>query len=284
MKTIAFSQKHIFNNQNANLRYEFPNEIEFQDQEIGLASISIFYSFYNISQDRNNNTFQYEWFNNSTQQMDTFDVVYPDLIAEVSTLNNYFQYVMKSNGHYLNDANGNIAYFAEMVVDSSRFAISIITKQVPTAFSTLYPQTDNTHITLPAQSFNPVVKMVASSGFNKLIGYSNTFATSNVAQTTRTHFSSQAPILNPDSNLVVSIGGGLVDNPYATETGIIYSFPVFASAGEQILSKPNEIAFLNVRNMRTNFIDLQIRNADTGEIIKLLDPEISIMLLVRDKK
>ena len=118
MKTIAFSSNHILNNQNANLRYEFPNEIEFKDQEIGLASISIFYSFYNISQDRNNNTFQYEWYNNNTSQMETFDVVYPDLIAEVSTLNNYFQYVMKSNGHYLNDANGNIAYFAEMVVDS----------------------------------------------------------------------------------------------------------------------------------------------------------------------
>ena len=39
MKTIAFSSNHILNNQNANLRYDFPNEIEFKDQEIGLASI-----------------------------------------------------------------------------------------------------------------------------------------------------------------------------------------------------------------------------------------------------
>jgi hypothetical protein len=284
MKTIAFSQKHIFNNQNASLRYEFPYEMEFTNQEIGLASLSLFYSFYNISAAKNNNVFQYEWYNNSTSSMQTFDVIFPDLIAEVSTLNNYFQYVMRNNGHYLNGANGNIHYFAELIVDTSRFAISIITKEVPTAFSTLYPSADNTHFTLPSAAFNPVVKMVASSNFYKLIGYTNTFATSSTAQTTRTHFSSTAPILNDDANLTVSITNGLVDNPYAAESGIIHSFPVFAQAGAQILSKPNEIAFLDLRNTRTNFIDVQIRNADTGALLQLLDPEISIMLLVRNKK
>jgi hypothetical protein len=284
MKTLAFSQKHIFGTQNAFLRYTFPNEIEFRNQEIGLASISIFYSFYNISAAKNNNKFQYEWYNNSTSSMQTFDVEYPDLIAEVSTLNNYFQYVMRNNGHYLNDANGNIVYFAELIVDTSRFAISIITKEVPTAFSTLYPSADNTHITLPTAAFNPVVKMIATSNFHKLIGYTNSFATLSTAQSTRTHFSSTAPILNDDANLIVSITNGLVDNPYAIETGVIYSFPVFAQPGAQILSKPNEIAFLDLRNMRTNFIDIQIRNANTGDLIKLLDPEVSIMLLIRDKK
>ena len=221
MKTIAFSQKHIFNNQNASFRYTFPYEIEFKNQEIGLASISIFYSFYNISSAKNNNKFQYEWYDNTNNQMETFDVEFPDLIAEVSTLNNYFQYVMRSNNHYLNDANGNAVYFAEMIVDTSRFAISIITKEVPTAFSTLYPSTDNTHFTLPSQSFNPVVKMIATNKFHKLIGYTNTFATLSTAQTTRTHFSSTAPILNDDSNLIVTITNGIIDNPYAENAGII---------------------------------------------------------------
>jgi hypothetical protein len=126
--------------------------------------------------------------------------------------------------------------------------------------------------------------MIATNKFHKLIGYTNTFATLSTAQTTRTHFSSTAPILNDDSNLIVTITNGIIDNPYAENAGIIYSFPIFASAGSQILSKPNEIAFIPLRNQRTNFIDLSIRNADTGDLIQLLDPEIAITLLIRDIK
>ena len=280
MKTISITTKHIQSTKNSFLRYNFPNNVNLHNHQIGLASLSMFYSFYNISSRKNNNIFQYVWYGV------TYDVLLPDLLAdllaEVSDINNYLQFVFRSRNHYMNDANNNPVYFVQMILDTARYAVAIITSQVPTAFSTTYPSATNSHFTLPITSFVPVVKMVNSSRFNELIGFTNNFQTSNALANTHTALSSKAPILNPDANVIVVISN-MIDNQYASPNGVIHSFGISSNIGQQILEKPSQISYNDILPSNYDHIDIRLLNADTLEEIEVIDPEISIMLLIKEK-
>ena len=277
MRTISITSKDIVNNKNAHLRYQFPAGSVFKNKQIGLASLSMFFSYHTISQKKNNNKFQYNW--DGTD----YTVTIPDLIASIETINNVFQFAMRQNNHYEVDANGNSVYFMEMIADVTRNSVTIITKKVPTASTTTHPSGSNTHFTYPSNEFMPVVKMISTNSFNKIIGYSNTFSTNNTLANNHTANSSTSPIINPDANLIVEITNGIVNNEYSNPQGIIHAFNVFASIGSQITTAPQEIAFLDIADGEHGFIDLQIKNASTLQLLDLLDPEVNILLLIKDK-
>ena len=110
MKTLSVTTKHIQTPSNNFLRYTFPSNVNLSNHQIGLASLSLFYSFYNISSKKNNNKFQYIW------DGTTYDVELPNLTGEVSDINNYLQFIFRSRNHYMINASGDPVYFVEMVV------------------------------------------------------------------------------------------------------------------------------------------------------------------------
>lgn len=279
MKTLAITTKHIVNTKNNQFRYSFPQEMDLTGKQIGLASLSMFYSMYNISTAKNNNKVQYIW------DGTTYDVTFPDMIAEVQDLQAYLFFHFRSQNHYLNNANGTVLYPLEIFIDVARYSVVIVSNKIPSAYDTTYPQASNTHFTLPSTAFFPKIKMVASNEFHKLIGFSNTYETvvpNIVSGLTITTFSSVSPILNPDANLIVNVNN-IIDNKYADPNGVLHSFSVNVSPSSQIVERPNQIAFVDVINGRYKNIDLRILNADTLQDIDIRDPEISILLIIKDR-
>ena len=277
MRTISITSSNIVNNKNAHLRYNFPSGSVFKNKQIGLASLSMFFSYHTISQKKNNNKFQYIW------DGTTYDVTIPDLIASIETINNAFQFTMRTNNHYEVNADGDSVYFMEFIADATRNSVTIITKKVPTSSTTTNPSGSNSHFTYPSSEFMPVVKMISSNNFHKIIGYENTFQSSSTLANTQTVNSSTSPIVNPDSQLIVEITNGIINNEYANPQGIIHSFFIFSSIGSLIETKPNEVAFVDIQDGEHTFIDIQIKNAATLELLDLLDPEVNILLLIKDK-
>ena len=123
--------------------------------------------------------------------------------------------------------------------------------------------------------------MVANNDFFKLIGYASNFVTSATAAASTTYLSSTSPIMNPNSNLLVSLS--CVQNPYSNPTNIIYAFGMTSSAGEIQSEQPNELAYNEILGGSYEFINIKILNADTLTPVSIVDPEISIMLIIRDK-
>ena len=277
MRTISITSKDIVNNKNAHLRYQFPAGSVFKNKQIGLASLSMFFSYHTISQKKNNNKFQY------ICDGTTYDVTIPDLIASIETINNAFQFTMRTNNHYEVNADGDSVYFMEFIADATRNSVTIITKKVPTSSTTTNPSGSNSHFTYPSSEFMPVVKMISSNNFHKIIGYENTFQSSSTLANTQTVNSSTSPIVNPDSQLIVEITNGIINNEYANPQGIIHSFFIFSSIGSLIETKPNEVAFVDIQDGEHTGIDIQIKNAATLELLDLLDPEVNILLLIKDK-
>ena len=86
-------------------------------------------------------------------------------LTTVSAAPNYgtiAQYVANliQNNHYLIDKDFREVYFLEILLNTNRYGVNIISYEVPIAFSTTYPSQNNSHVTLPSSSFNPQLKMV----------------------------------------------------------------------------------------------------------------------------
>ena len=56
-----------------------------------------------------------------------------------------------------------------------------------------------------------------------------------------------------------------------------------SSAGQIQSEQPNELAYNGILGGSYSFIDIKILNADTLTPVSIVDPEISIMLIIRDK-
>jgi len=274
MRTIAISTKHIANSNNSEFSYPFPSTAQFTtNNKIGLSSLSIFYSWNNISAKKGNNKFQYVW-NGTTKTL-----TIPDGQYEISALNKFLQFQFIANNHYLINSNGDYVYFAEFLLNTTEYGVNIITYQVPAAANTTYPAASNTHFTFSGTTFNPVIQLASLGDFHKIIGYTNTFTSSAVAQTSRTYSSSSAPILNPDSNIVVSING-MINNPFSSPNSIIYSFGVSSGIGQQILEKPSQLTMNSITAGSYRNLEVRLLNSDTLLPIEIKDPEISIVFVI----
>lgn len=278
MRTISITTKHISSTKNNQFLYEFPSDVKLTNKQVGLASLSMYYSMFNISAEKNNNKVQYVF------KGVTYDVTFPNMIAEVSDIQAYLFYVFRANNHYLNHTDGTILYPIEMFIDPAQYAVVVVCNRFPASFTTDYPSSLNSHITLTGSTFYPRLLMVANTNFHKLIGFASDYATNvtGLTSTSKTDLSTTSPILNPDANLIVVIDN-LIDNPYSNPNGILHSFGINVSPSSQIVERPNQIAFVDILDGSYKNLALRILNADTLQDVAIEDPEISVMLLIKDK-
>jgi len=170
MKIIVFnSTKIIPDGQNNKLVYSFPNSVTFQNSYIAVSSVSLYYSWFNITAAQQNNVFSYNW--TVGAQTTTYFITIPDGLYEVSTLNKLLQYEMISNGTYLiaGDQSQNV-YYAEFSLNPTRYAVQLNTFEVPTSLPDNYAAPSN-FAGFPSQTFNPVIDLSLSQIY-KILGFS----------------------------------------------------------------------------------------------------------------
>ena len=62
MKILVLNQKNIVpDGQNNKLVYNFPNSVQFKDCYVAISSVSMYYSWFNITSAYVNNIFTYSW-------------------------------------------------------------------------------------------------------------------------------------------------------------------------------------------------------------------------------
>ena len=181
MNTIVLNQTNIVGADNNTLNYKFPNSILFDNHEVAVQSISMYYSWMNInSSPLANNTFTYTWIVGVTTTV--YTVTIPDGLYEIAQINSYLQFRMIQNGTYLINSAGQNVYYAEMLIEPTRYAVNLITYPVPTSLPALWTaplaitQSGSlAFVGCPTTTFNPVVTIPAS--FNLIVGYVAGFAT-----------------------------------------------------------------------------------------------------------
>jgi hypothetical protein len=266
---------------NSSLVYNFPNSVRFADHSIAVAKISMYYAWTNINATPlGNNTFQYQLVVGALPAQPVVTVTIPDGVYEVSQLNEFLQFTFINAGFYLINASGQNVYYAEFIVNPTLYAIQINTYPVPTALPVGFTQPAN-WVGYPAVTYNPSIVLPAN--INKFLGFAVNFTTpiNSGVGTVLSFTSSTAPQVQPNPTLYLSASN--IQNIYASPSSIIYSVTPTVSVGEQIVDAPNEYAFSKLLEGTYSDIRLRFLGTDLNQIA-LLDPTMTITLLIRDNK
>lgn len=293
MRTIVLNKSNIVQDgQNNKFIYDFNGSVVFKNSYIAVAQISMYYSWFNISASLQNNTFTYIWTVGGTATV--YTVLIPDSLVEISNINQYLQYTMIENGHYLINSSGENVYYLELIVNPSRYAVQINTFLVPTSLPAGFTQPGN-FAGFPTTARNPVITL--PSKINDIFGYVAGFTTSgNVANTytppanqdkiaktaggTISYLSTKSPDLQPNSSLLVSITN--IDNKYSTLSSLIYSVVPAVSIGGLINDRPSQLVFNKLIEGTYNQLRIALLGTDFNPVV-INDPSITIVLVIEDK-
>jgi len=293
MRTIVLNRGNLIGDgQNNKMIYQFPGSVLFQDTYIAVSQISMYYSWYNISQALQNNTLQYTWRVGATTN--TFTITIPDGLYEVAVLNELLQYSFIENGHYLVNASGQNVYYAEILVNPSRYAVQLNTFLVPLALPAGWTEPAS-WTGYSTATFNP--QFILPARVNELLGFSVGFTTdantsnayvppsgqdyiSKLANGTLSYISTTAPDIQPNSSILVSVSN--IDNQYSQPSSILYSIVPNVAIGELISEKPPQYAWNKLINGTYNQLRLTFLGTDLNPI-KINDPSITILLVLKDK-
>lgn len=296
MYTIVLNQTNLINNgQNNVLVYNFPTSVDLTDKYVAVVSISMFYSWFNITSASQNNTISFTWDSAGA----TYTITIPDGLYEIADINGYLQWWFIQNGFYYIDAGGSYVYMAELIVNGSRYSIQLNTfynysaGTLPTGWTT-----PSNFAGYPTQRQNPVI--VFNATFNNIVGYpagftsnanilnayvpptasaSNNYVSKSTAGTI-SYLSNTAPQVQPNSNVLFALSN--VNSPYSRPTGIVYSLNPNVRVGEQVYEVPPNFIWTKLINGFHSNITLTILGTD-GKPLVINDPNMTILLSIRDK-
>ena len=293
MRTIVMNTNNIVpDGQNNKLVYKFPNSVQFKGNSIAVSSVSMYYSWFNIASIYTNNTFTINWVL-PTGVNTLYTVTIPDGLYEISELNSFLQYFFIQSGMYFIDSTGKNVYYAEFILNPTRYAVQINTYQFPTALPVGYTVPANFIGYPPVSTFNPVVTIPAK--LNEVFGYVAGFATNiNTANAyvppvspfvskngagTLSYLSTTSPNVQPNSCIYFSISN--INNQYAQPSSIIYALVPQGAVGTLITERPPNFAWNQLIDGTYNELRLTFLGADL-QPIKLNDPSMTILLIIKD--
>jgi len=294
MKTLILNSSNVIpDGTNSRFQYNFPQGgFSVKNQQIAVSSISQYFSTFNITTSYNNTSFSYIWVDGTTNS-----VSIPNGFYQVVDLNAYLQSVMYSNKHYLTTTGGQIVYLLELIINQSRYAVSLNSYLISTAIATANSWSLPAGATwvLPTNSILPYLVVPSTNNFGKLIGFSagqypaGAIAGVPPAQTqtpsfavSQTILSTTAPQITPYSSFLVYCS--LVNNRSTIPSNLIYTFtPTDATFGSlQNYSPLAEFAWNEcLDGTYTNFT-VEFRD-QLGNPVVYQDPNTLITLIIKDK-
>jgi hypothetical protein len=290
MRTLIVNSTNLVNDgQNNKLVYKFPNSVHFKDSFISLSQAQMYYSWFNITSEFNNNTIQYVWIDGAGVQT-TYTITIPDGLYEVNTLNQLLQFTFIQNGHYLVNSGQNV-YYAEFILNPSRYAVQINTFLFPTSLPVGY--TNPAGVAFPPQSFNPSI--ILPPKVNVILGFVPNFTTnlninnafvppvspyvSKLANGTLSYISTVAPNLQPNSSVIINISN--IDNQYAQPTGTCYTIIPTVAIGEVINEQPVNYIWNKLIPGTYNQLTINILGNDLSPI-KIQDPTMTFVFVIKE--
>ena len=278
---ILTSRNIVPSTNNSVLIYRFPNSVLFNNHEIAVSSLQMYYSWQNINDTTlRNNVLTYTW-EDALNNITTYTITIPPGLYEIGDINYYCQYVMIQNGHYLVNGSGQNVYFFEWIVNPTIYSIQLNTYQFPTALPAGW--TNPAAVPFPAVTFKPQVSTPAN--FNLIVGFASTFTSAQdpgvAFPNTDSYTSTVTPQVQPNPTLLVTSSN--IDNKYASPSSVIYSVTPTVAIGEQIIEKPPEFSWNKMIGGTYAELRITLTGSDNGPCV-ILDPNMTIILAIRERQ
>lgn len=274
---ILNSSNVVAGSNNSIYRYVFPQgSVKFNKSKVAVASISMYYSWYNILASLGNNTYTYTWFDNAGSSNHT--ITMPDGFYDIEAINSYLQSQMIANGHYLVDGSGNYVYYLEFVTNSTYYSIQVNSYPIPTALPATY--TNPASITFPVTASTPLLTVNADA-FRDIIGFNAGTYPAVTQATNYSKLSDYTPQVSPVQSVILSCT--LLNNRYSNPTTILYSFsPAGTTFGSLIQATPSQFSFVDIQSGNYNTFDIAFLD-QSFNFLKINDNNLVVQLLIESK-
>lgn len=305
MRTLILNQENIVpNTANGRLEYVFPaGNVSIQKgQKLALASLQMFYSTFNITSLNDNNVFTYVWIDGTEHIVNI-----PNGYYTIATLNEFLQFTMINNTHYLidNDTSNNV-YFLTLGTNASTYKVELTTFQMNATLFPIgvgagqYAYPAGASWVVPTGSILPMFKIPATA-FRDVIGFTNagyypqgatgnyniaTIAGVPPAQTQTPAYTSnlvfasdKVPQVSPLSSYLVKCN--LINNNYAVPNDLLYSFSPQSAFGDQFTIAPNQLIFINIQEGQYNKFVVEFADQNNRPVA-IEDPNFVILLIISD--
>jgi len=195
--------------------------------KLSLVSLSMYYSWNNVSSFFNNLSCSYVWTNGTT-----YPVVFPEGNYTVNDLSGYIQLVMFNNGHYLLDSNGKPVYYLSFVVNPVYYTVTLTCSLVPAVLPSGYTNPN-------AVVLNKVPQLVTgTNSWAKLIGFANSSSFPATLSNVPAQFNSTLiPEVSPVTEVNV-ICNWVNDSRFSQYPSVIDTFVPDVGSGQLISYKP----------------------------------------------
>ena len=289
--TLVLNSSNVSNtNTNTTFKYNFiQGGFRVQDMEMCISSITIPYSFYNVSSYYNNRTFSLVFPTAATTT--TISITLPEGFYTVTDINSYIQQVCIDYGAYLIDSTGNYVYYQQLVYNTTYYAVQLLLFSVPTTLPTGYSYATagasgsiyTSAIKLPTTAYVPRFSLASSGSIATIIGFA-AGATYPAAVTTTSQSikSTLTPVGSTVNSLIMQCS--LVNNACTVPSDILDSMPIKdTSFGSNITYDPSFEKYIGLSNGTFNNFTFSFRDQNLNEIYAK-DPNVSITLIIRQKK
>lgn len=285
----------VSNSYNTVYRYQLPKLTELKDMEIGVKSIDMYNSIFNINASLyNNNVFQYYWFDANGALNNLRTITIPDGYYDTISINEYFMSQMILNTHYLvsTDATPKYLFFLKISDNVNRYAVQLDCSATYTDTQAItgitiggslykYPTTRLNSWKFNANTvFTPRFKFPTTSNFHNILGYNQAEYPATGQNGPLPFLSPNTPSQSPVSSIIVLCN--LVRNSLCNPETLLHSFILNSDFGYLNSEKPNEISFMPITNGSYNAIEVRFLDQDLRQI-RIQDPQVLINLLLRTK-
>ncbi len=277
--TISLNQSNVVSgSSNSRYQYSFPaGGVTFSvGFEVALQSLSMYYSWPNITGANSNNTISYSW------KGTVVNVNIPNGFYTISELNAYLQSVMVANNQYLINSSGNYVYFLEIATNSSLYAVQLNCYPIPTATqaATLGYTAPSGWGGYPVAAQTPQF-IVPSTNIQNILGINAGTYPSVVQSTTYSKTSDFTPQVSPTSSVYLLVN--LVNNRYGLPQNIIYNFSPNVTYGSQLSVMPPYLVYSKIQEGTYSTISVQFVDQNY-QALNILDSNIAVLLSIREPK
>ena len=251
--------------------YNFQSGQSLRDYDVGLSSISIYNSFFNVSASNNNNTFSINWLGT------TYNFTMSDGYYGISDMNYYLQQQMVLNNLYLINSNGNYVYYIEILVNSVAYSGEMNFYLIPTSLPSGYSKPSGANWSFPSVAKTPLINI--STAFGKLIGFSpDTYPL--VSSSASQIVSNITPSIHVVNSLILTCN--LINNiGLSNPTNVFFSFGVGEDYGNLISINSSQIVYSRVSGDQFQTIEIQVLDQNFN-VLTLLDTDVLISLVLND--
>lgn len=279
MPTIILNSKNIVNAPiNNKLVYTFQNGgVNFKNNNIALAQLSLYYSWFNLNQPLYNNTScSYIWIDGTI-----VNITIPNGYYTASSLNAYIESVMVNNKHYLiNSVNGDFVFYIQLQENATFYAIQLNCFAVPTTLGTLIFPVGATWVLPAPNPQTPQFVVNTTSNFGLLIGFNSGSYPPTPQTTTYSILSQFSPEIQPISslNLICS----MINNPFSVNRTLYSCGIPSVQFGQQISITPPNFLYNKIADGSYQEFTIDILDQNNNPI-QILDNQIVIVLNIENQ-